>query len=181
MARNSSDRGQQDGNRRLEATKRKITGWNLFVDLLVGGLPPVPALVWAVLYRHAQEGVVTRANSTLGRDLSVSKETIKRAINLLREKKLLQVVRQGGMHVGATTYQMAVRDLKKSAETLPVEQARAPDEASGSEVEGGAVDRQDDPVAGTEGDPATTIPAGAEPVPGPPPTDPSPEGIGGHR
>ncbi len=181
MARNSSDRGQQDGSRRLEATKRKITGWNKWADLLVGGLPPVPALVWAVLYRHAQEGVVTRANSTLGRDLGVSKETIKRAIKLLRNKKLLQVVRQGGMQVGATTYRLAVRDLKKSAEMLPVEQARASDEASGSEVEGRVVDRQDDPVAGTEGDPATAIPASAEPVSGPPQTDPLPKGIGGHR
>jgi hypothetical protein len=171
MARNSSDQEGQDLNLRLESAMRIVSGWNKWADLLVGGLPPVPLLVWAILYRHAKEGVVTRANSTLGRDLGVSKETIKRAIKLLRREKLLQVVRQGGMHVGATTYRLAVRHLKQSAEKLAREQAAATDEPSGSVVQYREGDRRDNPVADTADGPGVTIPAGAEPVSGPSPTD----------
>ena len=174
MARYSSDRGQQDGNRRLEATKRKVTGWNLFVDRAAGGLTPLQSMVWVILYRHAEEGVVTLANSVLARILRVSDKTVRRAIAKLRQEKLLLVVRQGGMHVGATTYRLAVRDLNKATRAPSGELAAAPIEASDSEVDGGEIDRQDAPVAGTEGSLAATIPASAELVSGPAPTDTSP-------
>ncbi len=114
MARSSSSRGGPGVRHKLEATKRKIRGWNAFVDLLVPGLPPVQALVWAVLYRHATDGVVTRSNALLANDLRVSDKTIRRAITALRKAGLLHVVQQGGMHVGASTYRLAVRNMKGS-------------------------------------------------------------------
>ena len=115
MVRSSSDEGSAGRAQRLEATRRKVLGWNKFVDLVVGGINPTAALVWAVLYRHAVEGVVTRANSQVAKDVGVSRATIKRAITMLRQAKLLRVVRQGGMHAGPTTYRLAVRDLRSSA------------------------------------------------------------------
>jgi hypothetical protein len=115
MTRDSSDGSRSGDHHRIEATKRKIFGWNDWVDKVVGGLKPIPALVWAVLYRHATAGIVTRSNSLLAKDVGVSRETIKRAIATLRKEKLLQVVRQGGMRVGPTTYRLAVRDLRRSA------------------------------------------------------------------
>ncbi len=114
MARSSSSRGTPGVRSKLEATKRKIQGWNAFVDLLVGGLPPVQSLIWAVLYRHATDGVVTRSNALLAKDVNASDKTIRRAITALRKAELLHVVQQGGMHVGASTYRLAVRDMKVS-------------------------------------------------------------------
>ncbi len=80
----------------------------------MGGIKPSPALVWAVLYRHAAQGIVTRSNSLLAKDVGVSRETIKRAIGSLRKEKILRVVRQGGRHVWPTTYKLGVRDLRGS-------------------------------------------------------------------
>lgn len=115
MTRNPSEGRYANGLTKLEATKRKVVGWNKFVDKVVGSIKPIQALVWTVLYRHATAGIVTRSNSLLAKDVGVSRETIKRAIGALRKEKLLQVVRQGGMHVGPTTYRLAVRDLRRSA------------------------------------------------------------------
>lgn len=112
MGRDLSNRRRRAGSPKLEATKRKIKGWNAFVDELVGGIPPVQALIWAVLYRHAVDGVVTRANTTLVEDVSVSESTVKRAIKGLKRAGLLRVVRQGGMHVGATTFRLMTQDLR---------------------------------------------------------------------
>ena len=134
MGRDSSEGGHADRRRKLDATRRKVLGWNGFVDLVVGGIKPIPALVWAVLYRHATAGVVTRPNSLLAKDVGVSRETIKRAIATLRQAKLLYVVRQGGMHVGPTTYRLGVRDLRGNA-------------AAGSGGEAETIDRE---AAGTE-------------------------------
>ncbi len=122
MARTSSEHRRTGKPAKLEATKRKIQGWNCFVDLVVGGLQPVPALVWAVLYRHATDGVVIRSNALLARDLDVSDKTIRRAIAKLRQEGLLKVVRQGGMHVGPSTYRLAVRNLRG----IPEAQADTP-------------------------------------------------------
>lgn len=120
MVRNPSE--QQPARRppKLEATKRKIHGWNRFVDSLVGRLKPIPALVWATLYRHATDGLVTRSNALLARDVGVSDKTIRRAIGTLRSHQLLQVVRQGGMHIGPSTYRLFVKDLE------PIARGRAP-------------------------------------------------------
>lgn len=138
MGRASSEGGHADRRRKLEATKRKVIGWNSFVDLVVGGIKPIPALVWAVLYRHATAGIVTRSNSLLAKDVGVSRETIKRAIGALRQAKLLYVVRQGGMHVGPTTYRLGVRDLKGDAAA-----------GSGGGL-GGEAETSDREAAGTE-------------------------------
>ena len=127
MNRDLSNRRRPGGSPKLEATKRKIQGWNAFVDKLVGGLPPVQALIWAVLYRHAVDGVVTRANDLLVKDVSVSESTVKRAIKGLRKARLLQVVRQGGLHVGPSTYRLMIRDTRASKQ--------GPTEATKPEVE----------------------------------------------
>jgi hypothetical protein len=115
MTRNPSEGRYANGLTKLEATKRKVVGWNKFVDKVLGSIKPIQALVWTVLYRHATAGIVTRSNSLLAKDVGVSRETIKRAIGALRQAKLLYVVRQGGMHVGPTTYRLVVRDLRRSA------------------------------------------------------------------
>ena len=135
MARSSSEDHRPAERLRLDATKRKVFGWNSFVDLLVGGIPAVEALVWAVLYRHATDGVVTRSNALLARDVGVSDKTVRRAITALRRAKLLHVVQQGGMHVGASTYRLAVRNMKGSqlerADEGPAEaEARVPEAAA---------------------------------------------------
>jgi DNA-binding transcriptional regulator YhcF (GntR family) len=114
MSRGTSRRSGPRDRPKLEATKRKMRGWNAFVDWLVPGLPAVQSLVWAVLYRHATDGVVTRSNALLAKDVNVSDKTVRRAITGLRKAGLLQVVRQGGMHVGASTYRLRVRNMKVS-------------------------------------------------------------------
>jgi DNA-binding transcriptional MocR family regulator len=176
MTRNPSDGSGSGDHHRIEATRRKILGWNNWVDMVVGGLKPIPALVWAVLYRHAREGVVTRANSTLARDLGVSKETIKRAIQTLRNERLLRVVRQGGMHVGATTYQLLVRPLKKSAEAPSAKQPTVQDPAPSSEIGGGTDEREEVSREGA----VKSSPARPKAAMDPTSTAPTPEVIGGH-
>jgi hypothetical protein len=119
MAHSLSEQQRTTKPAKLEATKRKILGWNRFVDFLVGGLAPKTALVWAVLYRHATEGVVTRSNALLAQDINASDSTIRRAIAKLRQERLLKVVRQGGMHVGPSTYRLAVRNLRVNPAAQP--------------------------------------------------------------
>jgi len=119
MAHSLSEQQRTTTPAKLEATKRKVLGWNSFVDLLVGGLAPKTALVWAVLYRHATEGFVTRSNALLAQDINASDSTIRRAIAKLRQEGLLKVVRQGGMHVGPSTYRLAVRNLRANPTVRP--------------------------------------------------------------
>ena len=119
MAHSLSEQQRTTKPAKLEATKRKILGWNRFVDFLVGGLAPKTALVWAVLYRHATEGVVTRSNALLAQDINASDSTIRRAIAKLRQERLLKVVRQGGMHIGPSTYRLAVRNLRMNPAAQP--------------------------------------------------------------
>lgn len=114
MAAGASKRQRVKLPPKLEATARKVWGWNDFVDQIVGGVPHVQALVWAVLYRHARDGVVTLKRSAIAATIRMSDSTVGRATTALKKAGLLEVIRQGGLHVGASTYQLWVEDMRSA-------------------------------------------------------------------
>jgi predicted transcriptional regulator len=81
---------------------------NAFVDRgMVADLSPRDALVWVVLFRHAQPDRNVRVSAgRLAETLKVHRSTIVRSLRRLRDTRLLIRVSRGGPNGHPTTYKM---------------------------------------------------------------------------
>lgn len=95
-----------------EKTKRKrnvserFQLLNTFVDFSMRHLNWSEIRVWMVLYRDSREGVARTSQEDIARRAGVSRVTVTRAIKRLKKCGLLQVVRQGGLGRGMSSYRL---------------------------------------------------------------------------
>ena len=80
---------------------------NAFVDEGLKRLKPAEAVVWTVLYRDTKpDGTARTAVEDLARRAGFSRHTVLRALKQLERKRMLQVVRRGGLNRGPSSYRV---------------------------------------------------------------------------
>jgi DNA-binding MarR family transcriptional regulator len=80
---------------------------NGFVDGVMGTLPRAAALTWVCLWRDTKpDGLARTAVADLARRVGVDRSTVLRALPLLVERGLLEVVRRGGLGRGVSVYRV---------------------------------------------------------------------------
>ena len=82
---------------------------NGFVDGVMGTLPRAAALVWVCLWRDTKpDGLARTAVTDLARRVGGDRRTVLRALRLLTDRGLLEVVRRGGLGRGVSAYRVKV-------------------------------------------------------------------------
>jgi len=90
-----------------QKTADRFAVLNNFVDFTLAELIPSAGIVWLVLYRDTKpDGIARTSQADLARRTGLSDRTIRRAIEQLKAKELLQVLHQGGKWCGISTYRV---------------------------------------------------------------------------
>lgn len=79
---------------------------NGFVDVTMGELSRAEIATWLILYRDVRNGTARTSQTDIARRGGMSTRTVKRAIERLRGRGLLTVVRRGGLRQGPSTYRV---------------------------------------------------------------------------
>ena len=101
------------GGRKHARRSRKHAGrfavLNGFVDGVMGTLPRAAALTWVCLYRDTKpDGLARTAVTDLARRVQCDRRNVLRALRLLVDRGLLEVVRRGGLGRGVSAYRVKV-------------------------------------------------------------------------
>ncbi len=82
---------------------------NGFVDGVMGTLPRAAALTWVCLWRDTKpDGLARTAVTDLARRVGGDRRSVLRALRLLTDRGLLEVVRRGGLGRGVSAYRTKV-------------------------------------------------------------------------
>ena len=80
---------------------------NAFVDSGMAELSRAELAVWLALYRDTKRDGTARASlADLARRAGIDRQTASRAVGRLARRKMLQVVRPGGLNRGPSTYRV---------------------------------------------------------------------------
>ena len=104
--------GSKGGKRHARRRQRhygRFAVLNGFVDGVMGSLPRAAALTWVCLWRDTKpDGLARTAVTDLARRVGGDRRTVLRALRLLADRGLLEVVRRGGLGRGLSTYRVKV-------------------------------------------------------------------------
>lgn len=107
MPRLASRKGGRTHARRSHKHSGRFAVLNGFVDAVMGTLPRGAALTWVCLYRDTKpDGLARTAVTDLARRLGGDRRTVLRALRLLVDRGLLDVVRRGGLGRGVSAYRV---------------------------------------------------------------------------
>ena len=102
-------KGGRTQARRRQRHYGRFAVLNGFVDGVMGTLPRAAALVWVCLWRDTKpNGLARTAVDDLARRIGGDRRTVLRALRLLDERRLLDVVRRGGLGRGVSAYRVRV-------------------------------------------------------------------------
>jgi hypothetical protein len=104
----SGQRGGKTHSRRSGRHSDRFAAINGFVDGVMGSLPRAAALTWFCLWRDTRNGVARTSIPDLARRVHGSERNIKRAVNQLVKRQLIEVVRKGGLGRGVSVYRVKV-------------------------------------------------------------------------
>lgn len=80
---------------------------NAFVDGGMAGLSRSELAAWLVLYRDTRPDGTARASlDDIARRAGIDRQTASRAVGRLARRKMLQVIRRGGLNRGPSTYRV---------------------------------------------------------------------------
>ena len=80
---------------------------NAFIDVHMGKLSRAPAMAWLVLYRDTKpDGLARTAITDLARRVECDRRSVLRALRVLIDAGLLEVVRRGGFGRGVSAYRV---------------------------------------------------------------------------
>lgn len=100
-------KGGRTPPRRRQRHYGRFAVLNGFVDASMGTLPRAAALAWICLWRDTKpDGLARTAVADLARRVGVDRSTVLRALPLLVERGLLEVVRRGGLGRGVSVYRV---------------------------------------------------------------------------
>src|SRR4051794_15082013 len=72
---------------------------NAFVDIGMADLSRAELAVWFILYRDTRrDGTATTAAGDLARRAGIDRRSVIRALKRLRDRRMLQVLRRGGLN-----------------------------------------------------------------------------------
>ena len=82
---------------------------NGFVDGVMGTLPRAALATWVCLWRDTKpDGLARTAVADLARRIGGDRRTVLRALRLLTDRRLLEVVRRGGLGRAVSAYRVKV-------------------------------------------------------------------------
>src|SRR5262249_6577276 len=99
----------RDGSqpKRKAATRGRFQGINAFIDFTMAGLTPAERSVWLILWRDTKpNGLAATSQADLARRAGVSERAVRFALNELRGKGLIAVVRRGSLRRGPSSYRV---------------------------------------------------------------------------
>jgi hypothetical protein len=100
-------KGGRTQARRRQRHYGRFASLNGFVDGTMSTLPRAAALVWVCLWRDTKpDGLARTAVADLARRVGGDRSTVIRALRLLIDQGLLDVVRRGGLGRGMSTYRV---------------------------------------------------------------------------
>jgi DNA-binding MarR family transcriptional regulator len=101
----SPPKGTTRTTKRRSALRFEIL--NAFVDEGMSKLSPHETVVWLVLYRDTKPGGLAQtAVDDIARRGGINRRTVLRALKRLEQRRMLQVVRRGGLNRGASSYRV---------------------------------------------------------------------------
>ncbi len=104
--------GRKGGRTHARRSRRhsgRFAVLNGFVDGIMGTLPRAAALVWVCLWRDTKpDGLARTAVTDLARRIGSDRRSVLRALRLLDDRGLLEVVRRGGLGRGVSAYRVKV-------------------------------------------------------------------------
>jgi hypothetical protein len=103
------------------ALYEKVINLNRFIDETARGLDPISFCVWMTLFRFARGGIAWASQKAIADRLGLDPKTVCRHIAMLKEKKLLRLVKKGHRGGRANTYQLGILPL----EAVPKRPARS--------------------------------------------------------
>lgn len=78
---------------------------NAFVDTSMANLSRAELAVWLILYRDTRpDGAASTAVGDLARRAGIDRRTALRALKRLRDRRMLRVLRRGGLNRGPSSY-----------------------------------------------------------------------------
>ena len=105
----ASGKGGRTHARRSRKHSGRFAVLNGFVDGIMGTLPRAAALVWVCLWRDTKpDGLARTAVTDLARRVGSDRRSVLRALRLLDDRGLLEVVRRGGLGRGVSAYRVKV-------------------------------------------------------------------------
>jgi DNA-binding MarR family transcriptional regulator len=89
------------------ASRLRFEMLNAFVDSGMADLSGAELAVWLILYRDAKRDGTARASlDDLARRGGMNRQTVSRAVGRLARRKMLLVIRRGGLNCGPSTYRV---------------------------------------------------------------------------
>ncbi len=89
------------------ASRLRFELLNAFVDTGMADLSRAELAVWLILYRDTKRDGTARASlDDLARRGGMNRQTASRAVGRLARRKMLQVLRRGGLNCGPSTYRV---------------------------------------------------------------------------
>jgi hypothetical protein len=80
---------------------------NAFVDTGMVGLGRAELAVWLILYRDTKrDGIALTAVGDLARRAGIDRRSVIRALKRLQARRMLQVLRRGGLNRGPSSYRV---------------------------------------------------------------------------
>ncbi len=80
---------------------------NAFVDTGMADLSRAELAVWIILYRDTRRNGIARASlDDLAKRGGINRQTASRAVGRLARRKMLQVIRRGGLNRGPSAYRV---------------------------------------------------------------------------
>lgn len=109
-------------NRRPKATTPKATEpkanqkdrflvLNTWIDVSIRDLSRAEIVTWLVLYRDEREGISKTSYTDIARRGGLSSRSVATAVSSLRKKRLIKLIRKGGLRQGPSVYK--VKSLMK--------------------------------------------------------------------
>jgi DNA-binding MarR family transcriptional regulator len=90
-----------------QTTRLRFELLNAFVDTGMADLSRAELAVWVILYRDTKRDGTTRTSlDDLARRGGMDRQTASRAISRLARRKMLRVLRRGGLNSGPSTYRV---------------------------------------------------------------------------
>lgn len=107
LTRPTGGKGGRTHPRRSRRHSGRFAVLNGFVDGVMGTLPRAAALTWVTLYRDTKpDGLARTAVADLGRRVGCDRRNVIRALRLLVDLGLLEVVQRGGLGRGVSAYRV---------------------------------------------------------------------------
>jgi hypothetical protein len=91
---------------------------NAFTDFTMGELSRAEIATWLILYRDTRDGKAKTSQIDIARRAGIDARSVRRAIEGLRRRGLLLIVRRGGLRQGPSTYR--VHPLGENFKRTPV-------------------------------------------------------------